>query len=67
MAPIIPLEKPYYLKTADKDGRLKIIGYCRIDITFEGAEIPGGAVFEVAENLREGIDGKGLVWCFKEQ
>lgn len=49
----IPLKRPYYLKTADKDGKLLIVGYCRVDVTFQGAEIPGGAVFEVAENLRE--------------
>ena len=48
--------KPYELRTADSEGRLKIKGYCRVDIEFQGCEMPGGAVFEVAENLREGLD-----------
>jgi len=51
----IPLEKPYELRTADEGGRLKIVGYCRVDVVFQGAEVPGGAVFEVAENLRRGV------------
>jgi hypothetical protein len=25
-------------------------------VVFQGVEVPGGAVFEVAENLREGVD-----------
>ncbi len=49
----IPLNEPYQLRTADKDGRLNIIGYCRLDVEFQGVKVPGGAVFEVAENLRE--------------
>jgi len=53
----IPLKEPYELKTADESGRVKIIGRCIVDtVIFQGAEIPGGAVFEVAENLRRGID-----------
>ncbi len=52
----IPIEEPYELKTADKEGRLRIIGYCRVDVVFQGVKVPGGAVFEVAENLREDID-----------
>ncbi len=52
----IPLREPYELKTADREGRLKIIGYCRVGVVFQGVEVPGGAVFEVAENLREGLD-----------
>ena len=52
----IPLKKPYELRTANKEGRLRIIGYCRVDVVFQGAEVPGGAVFEVAENLREDVD-----------
>lgn len=51
---IVPLKKTYELRTADRQGRLTIVGYCRVDVTFEGAEVPGGAMFEVAENLREG-------------
>lgn len=49
-----PLKKPYKLRTANREGELKIIGYCRVNVTFQGVEVPGGAVFEVAENLREG-------------
>ena len=52
----IPLKKPYELRTANKEGRLRIIGYCRVGVVFQGAEVPGGAVFEVAENLGEGVD-----------
>ncbi len=52
----IPLEKPYELRTADSGGRIRIIGYCRVNVVFQGVEVPGGAVFEVAENLRDGLD-----------
>jgi hypothetical protein len=51
-----PLEKPYELRTADRGGRLKVVGYCNVDVVFEGVEVPGGARFEVAENLREDVD-----------
>jgi hypothetical protein len=51
-----PLEKPYDLRTADEGGGLRIVGYCRVEVVFQGVEVPGGAVFEVAENLRKGID-----------
>ena len=51
----IPLDRPYELRTADRDGRLRIMGYCRVDVEFQGVRVPGGAVFEVAENLREDI------------
>lgn len=53
---LTPLKRPYQLRTANKEGKLRIIGYCRVDVTFQGAEVPGGAVFEVAENLREDTD-----------
>ena len=49
-------EKPYELRTAEREGKLKIIGYCNVSVIFQGVEIPGGARFEVAENLREGMD-----------
>jgi predicted aspartyl protease len=52
----IPLKEPYELKTADKDGRLRVIGMCRVDVVFQGAKVPGGAVFEVAENLRGDVE-----------
>jgi len=52
----IPLKKPYELRTADKEGKLKITGFCNLDVKFQGAEVPGGARFEVAENLREDLD-----------
>ena len=51
-----PLKEPYELRTADEEGRLRIIGYCRVGVTFQGVEVPGGAVFEVAENLRKSVD-----------
>jgi predicted aspartyl protease len=51
----IPFKEPYEVGTASKEGKLRIIGYCRVGVRFEGVEVPGGAVFEVAENLREGL------------
>jgi len=51
----IPLKEPYELRTADKKGKLRIIGYCRVEVVFQGVKVPGGAVFEVAENLRKEI------------
>lgn len=53
---LIPLERPYELMTADKEGRLRVIGRSIVDITFQGAEVPGGAVLEVAENLRKDVE-----------
>lgn len=50
------LKKPYELRTANKRGRLRIIGFCNVDVTFQGVEVPGGARFEVAENLRDDVD-----------
>jgi len=52
----IPIKKPYELRTADKEGKLKITGFCNLDVEFQGAEVPGGARFEVAENLRDDLD-----------
>lgn len=49
-------EKPYEVGTASRGGKLRIIGYCRVGVRFEGVEVPGGAVFEVAENLRGGLN-----------
>jgi len=51
-----PLSKPYELRTADEGGRLRIIGYSRVDMSFQDIEVPGGVVFEVAENLREDVE-----------
>jgi len=51
-----PLKEAYELRTAEKDGKLKIIGYCRVGIAFQGVKVPGGALFEVAENLREDVE-----------
>jgi len=52
----IPLKEPYELKTANEGGRVRIIGRCIVDtVIFQGVKIPGGAVFEVAENLRRDI------------
>jgi len=52
----IPLDEPYVLRTADKDGRLIISGFARLKVRFQGVEIPGGCTFEVAENMREDVD-----------
>jgi len=41
----VPLKEPYELRTADEKGRLKIIGRCMVDVTFQGVKVPGGAVF----------------------
>jgi len=51
----IPLKETYELRTADEKGGLKIVGYCRVDVVFQGVKVPGGAVFEVAENLRKDV------------
>jgi predicted aspartyl protease len=53
---LILLKEPYELRTADEEGRLKIIGRCMVNVEFQGIKVPGGAVFEVAENLRKGIE-----------
>ena len=45
----VPLEKPYELRTADKGGRLRIVGYCRVGVTFQGTEVPGGLSMGSAE------------------
>ena len=52
---LIPLERPYELRTADEEGRLRVVGRCMVDVVFQGVEVPGGAVFEVAENLRRDV------------
>jgi predicted aspartyl protease len=52
----IPLEGPYELRTADEKGKVRVVGRCMVGVVFQGAEVPGGAVFEVAENLRRGIE-----------
>jgi predicted aspartyl protease len=53
---LIPLKEPYEIRTADEEGRLRIVGRCMVDVEFQGVRVPGGAVFEVAENLGKGID-----------
>jgi predicted aspartyl protease len=53
---LIPLKEPYEIRTADEEGRLRIVGRCMVDVEFQGVGVPGGAVFEVAENLRKGVD-----------
>jgi len=52
----IPLREPYELRTADEKGRLKIIGRCMVDVVFQGVKVPGGAIFEVAENLKRKVE-----------
>jgi len=51
----VPLKEPYELRTADEKGRLKVIGRCMVDVMFQGVKVPGGVVFEVAENLRKDV------------
>ena len=53
---LIPLKEPYEIRTADEEGRLRIVGRCMVDVEFQGVRVPGGAVFEVAENLGKGVD-----------
>jgi len=53
---LIPLKKPYRLRAAEKGGGLRITGFCDVDVGFQGVEVPGGARFGVAENLREDVD-----------
>jgi len=31
-------------------------GYCNVYVRFQGVEVPSGARFEMAENLRKGVD-----------
>jgi hypothetical protein len=52
----IPLREPYELRTADEKGKLRIIGKCIVDVVFQGVKVPGGAVFEIAENLRRDVE-----------
>ena len=51
-----PIRKPYKLRTADRDGEMWITGFCTLEVVFQGVEVPGGARFEVADNLREDIE-----------
>jgi len=51
----VPLKEPYELRMADEKGRLKVIGRCMVDVMFQGVKVPGGVVFEVAENLRKDV------------
>jgi len=53
---LIPLEKPYELRIADEESRIRVVGLCRVDVVFQGVEVLGGAVLEVAENLRKDVD-----------
>jgi len=52
----IPLKRPYELRTADEKARLGIVGRCMTDVKFQDVEVPGGAVFEVAENRRKDME-----------
>ena len=52
----MPLREPYELRTADKSGRLRIVGEALLEVVFQGVKVPGRVLFEVAENLREDID-----------
>ena len=37
---IIPPREPYELRTADEEGRLRIVGRCMVDVEFQGVECP---------------------------
>jgi len=39
-----PLKGLYELRTADEKGRLRVVGYCRVKVIFQGVEDPGRAV-----------------------
>jgi len=52
----IPLREPYELKTANKEGKLTIIGECLVEVMFQGIKVPGRVLFEVAENLRKDLE-----------
>lgn len=52
----ISLDRPYYLRTAEKEGKVKVSGRCMVNIIFQGIEVPGGVVLEVAENLRDDVE-----------
>ena len=52
---LIPLDEPYELRTAEKYGRLRIVGQALVKVVFQGVKVPGRVAFEVAENLREGV------------
>lgn len=52
----IPLRKPYELKTVDEEVKLRVIGQCLVEVTFQGVEVPGRVLFDVAENLRGDVD-----------
>ncbi len=47
----ITSERVYELRTADEEGRLRIIGHCIACVVFQGVKVPGEVVFDVAENL----------------
>lgn len=53
---LIPYDEPYELSTADKDGKLRIIGQSLVKVEFQGVKVPGRVAFEVAENLKEDLD-----------
>jgi hypothetical protein len=51
-----PLKEPYELRTADEGGRLRVVDYSKVRVAFQGVEVPGGAIFEVAENLKRSVN-----------
>jgi hypothetical protein len=52
----MPLRKAYEFGTADEGGKLRITGRCVVEIVFQGIEVPVGAMFAVAENLRKDVN-----------
>ena len=47
------MKEPYELRRADEERRLRIVGCYGADVAFSRAKASGGAVFEIAENLRK--------------
>ncbi len=52
---LMPQKRPYELRTVNEEERLKIVGSCIVEVVFQGTEVPGDAVFEVADNLRRDV------------
>lgn len=50
------LKKPYTIRIAEKEGKLKIIRESLLKATFQGVKVPSRVLFEVAENLREDLE-----------
>jgi len=64
----MPLSESYELRTADKEGKLRITGQCLVEVVFQGVKMPSRVLFEVAENLGEDfLVGQRLIYCERFQ